>query len=331
MKNVLVTGPTGLIGNSIIEHLLTKGDDRGDAYAVSALVRDVEKSAKVLPSGVQIKKGDITDPSSLSEAMVNIDLVFHAAGMPEQWVTDIDIFDRVNRIGTRNVFEAAYSRGVKRVVYTSTMDVFEKDSNGILTEGKFDPNPKPTAYERSKQAAEREAIPYQDKGLEIVFMNPSAVYGPSHVLGTLNLFLLQLLNGKVPLLPPGGMSVAYIDEVAKAHITAAKRASNGDRFLLADGHFSVKEIALLFSDVAKRNHVPYSAPLWLLKCVAAFSKPVSKIFKVKPLVSKGELAFLTWNAKVDAAKAKRMLGYVQTDFKIGLEKTLPFLKAYKAL
>src|SRR4051812_36718980 len=148
---VLVTGATGLIGNAIAKKLVVAGT------RVRALVRDVDRARPLLPAEVDLRKGDVTDVSSLREAVRDARHVFHAAGMPEQWQRDAAVFDRVNREGTVNVLEAALAAGVERVVYTSTMDVFAAERGGTLVETNLDPDPKPTAYERSKQAADRDA------------------------------------------------------------------------------------------------------------------------------------------------------------------------------
>lgn len=221
---ILVTGATGLVGNAIAARLAARGD------AVRALVRDVARAKTVVPEGVELVKGDLDDPVSLAAAMAGVELVFHAAGMPEQWQADESTFDRVNRLGTRNVAEAALAARVDRVVYTSTMDVFAAPRGGTLVEDNVDPEPKPTAYERSKQAAEREVEAVAQKGLEVVYVNPAAVYGPSPVVTGLNVFLRRLLRGEVPMLPPGGMPVAFVDGVADVHLAAAERGAAQERY-----------------------------------------------------------------------------------------------------
>ena len=222
---VLVTGATGLMGHRIAELLVEAG------HEVSVLARDPAKAAKLL-DGVTVHRGDITDKSSLAPAMTGVGWVFHAAGMPEQWHKDERIFDRVNRGGTANVLEAALEAGVERAVYTSTMDVFAAPAGGTLVETNLDHGDKPTAYERSKQAADREAERVRQKGLEVVHVCPSAGYGPSPVHVGLNSFFIKLLNKQSPVLPPGGASVVYIDGCARAHLAAAAGGVPSSRRLL---------------------------------------------------------------------------------------------------
>ena len=322
---VLVTGATGLIGNGIARALLGRGD------RVRALVRNPEGARAILPAGIEIAQGDILEEKSVDTALEGVKLVFHAAGMPEQWQTDESIFDRVNREGTRIVLSAAARAGVRRVVYTSTMDVFAAPPGGTLVESNIDAEPKPTAYERSKQAAEREAVAIEASGLDIVYVNPGAVYGPSPVSATLNQFFVRLLAGKVPMLPPGGMSIAYIDGVTFVHLAAAERGKRGERYLVADEHLSMAEIAKYARDAEGRGRaVPKVAPLFFMRALATISAPIARTFGIAPLIAPGELSFLTWNAHVDASKAKRELGFVPTPARDGVRKTIAALMQHNS-
>ena len=56
--------------------------------------------------------------------MQGCDIAFNAMGLPEQWLADEKQFERVNARGTEAVVLAAVGAGVRRVVHTSTIDVF---------------------------------------------------------------------------------------------------------------------------------------------------------------------------------------------------------------
>lgn len=322
--NVLVTGATGLIGNALVRRLVERGD------AVRALVREPERAAKVLPAGVELVRGDVTAPESLPAAVRGVERVFHAAGMPEQWQADEGVFDRVNRQGTVNVLKAALEAQVRRVVYTSTMDVFAAPRGGTLVETNIDTAAKPTAYERSKQAAEREAEALRQQGLDVVYVNPAAVYGPSPVHVALNSMFLKLLNGQMPALPPGGMPVVYVDGVTDVHLAAAEKGASGERYLVADEHLSNTELARAILRAAGRpERVPFTAPEPLMKLLAAVSEPLARAFGFTPLVARGQLSFMLWNVRVDASKAQRELGFRPTPLAEGMEKTVAFLREQK--
>ena len=88
--------------------------------------------------------------------MAGAGLAFFAKGLPETCQRDESVFDRVNRIGTRNLLEAARGACVRRVVCTSTMAVFAAPRGGVVIEGPLDPIERRSAYESSKVAAQRD-------------------------------------------------------------------------------------------------------------------------------------------------------------------------------
>src|SRR3954454_2214175 len=145
---VLVTGATGKVGYAIASLLLDRGDQ------VRALVRDSKRAASIPPAGIEPIEGDVTDAQSLAAAVEGCELVFNAMGMPEQWVRDEAIFDRVNAIGSRELARAANRAGIRRFVHTSTHDVFHAETGESFNETMLADYPKGTAYERSKQHAE---------------------------------------------------------------------------------------------------------------------------------------------------------------------------------
>jgi nucleoside-diphosphate-sugar epimerase len=140
----LVTGATGKVGHAIASALLDRGDE------VRALVRDPKRAASILPAGIEPIAGDVTHPDTLAAAVEGCDLVFNSMGMPEQWVRDESIFDRVNAIGSQQVAIAAKRAGVRRLIHTSTHDVFHADTGERFDETMLADYPKGTAYERSK-------------------------------------------------------------------------------------------------------------------------------------------------------------------------------------
>jgi dihydroflavonol-4-reductase len=315
-----VTGATGLIGHRIVGLLRQAG------HQVTALVRDPPRARKLLGDDIELHRGDVTDVASIAPGMAGMDWVFHAAGMPEQWQADDAIFDRVNRGGTRNVLDAALDAKVKRVIYTSTLDVFAAPRGGTVVEERLDAADKPTAYERSKQAADREAQRAQKAGLEVVHVCPAAVYGPSPVHVGLNSFFIKLLKRESPLLPPGGLSVLFVDGCAKGHLAAAEVGKSGERYLLADTHVSNSDLAREILAQSDDKRLPPTAPRWLVQAVASGSELAAKYLGVSPLIAKGQLHFLEWDVRVDARKAERELGFRPTALADGVAMTVAFLR-----
>jgi len=323
--NVLVTGATGLIGHSVAHRLADRG------HTVRALVRDEVRAQPLLPARVHRVLGDVTRPESLGPTLVGVEWLFHCAGLSERWQRDEGIFDRVNRQGTANVLAAAAAARVKRMIYTSAMDVFAAPRGGVVVEGELDPVPKPTAYQRSKVDAEREVQRALDRGVEVVVINPVAVYGPAPVVTGLNAAMVKLVKGQMPLLPPGGMSLAYVDGVADAHLAAAERGKTGGHYLVADGYLGLRELAERVASLVPGVAVPRVAPEWFLRGAAGAMAALGRVFGFAPMVAPGELEFVLWQARADASKATRELGFRPTPLEEGLQRTVQHLRDIKAI
>ena len=316
----LVTGATGKVGNGIARALVERGDE------VRALVRDPGRAAAVLPPGVEARRGDVTDPLSLEQAVAGCEVVFNAMGLPEQWLPDERTFDRVNAEGTRNVARAAREAGARRLVHTSTEDVFHAEPGERFDESQVAGYPKGTVYERSKQRAEQLALAERD-GMEVVIVNPAAVYGPGPSASvSFDQGLIEpLVRRRLPALPPGGFGLVYVEGVASGHLLAAERGRDGERYILCDTHISLRDFAHAVVREAGRGWVPPTLPLPLARGMAAGSEALSRVIRRPPLLSRGQLYFFTWNAHPVSAKAQAELGWEPTPLAEGVRRTLAAL------
>jgi dihydroflavonol-4-reductase len=314
---VLVTGATGKVGNAISSALLERGDQ------VRALVRDPKRAATVLPAGIEPVRGDATDPQSLAVAADGCELVFNSMGMPEQWVRDEAIFDQVNAIGSQEMARAAKHAGVRRFIHTSTHDVFHAESGQHFNETMLAEYPKGTAYERSKQHAEELVLAERD-GMEVVILNPAGVYGPtpSPTPSFENSVFEPVVRKRLPALPPGGTGMAFVEGVAAGHLLAAEKGGDGERYILADGYMSFKEMAEEVKRIAGRGRVPPVMPAGVARGVAAVGAGISRVIRRPPLLPRGQLEYILWQAHPDSSKAQGELGWNTTPIDEGIRQTL---------
>jgi nucleoside-diphosphate-sugar epimerase len=251
------------------------------------------------------------------------EVVFNSMGLPEQWVRDVAIFDRVNAIGSGALAGAARRAGVRRFVHTSTIDVFAAEPGERFDETMLATEPKGTAYERSKQRAEELVLAERD-GIEVVILNPSGVYGPgpSSTVSFDRGMFEPLVRKRLPALPPGGSGLVFTEGVAAGHLLAAERGADGERYILADTYATLRELAETVVSVAGRGRVPPSMPVPLARIFAGVGEGVSRVIRRPPMLSRGQLHYFRWQARPDSSKAQSDLGWRPTPLEDGVRATL---------
>lgn len=313
---VLLTGATGKIGNAVARRLHERGD------RVVALVRDPARARDLLPDSVELAQGDVTDPESLRLAAAGADAAINSMGIFEQWTRDPDIFNRVNAAGARAVAAAAREAGAKRIVHTSTFDVFDAPRGGIVSEERVADYEKSTPYERSKQLAERLVLAEAELGIEVVFVNPASIIGPGPWVQTgWDGVLRDALRGRLPVAPPGGMTLTWVEDAADAHLTALDRGEPGGRYIVADGYATVAEVCAVAIDEAGRGRRPRALSEPLARLLARAGEGVSKVIGRPPLLPKGQLEFLLWEARADSTKVRKELGIEPLDWQEAVRRT----------
>jgi dihydroflavonol-4-reductase len=316
----LVTGATGKVGNAVARRLAERGDE------VVALVRDAARGRELLPAGVELAVGDVTEIESLRAAVEGADGAFNCMGIFEQWLPDPGVFDLVNAEGARNVVAAAREAGVSRVVHTSTFDVFHAERGGTVREDLLADHPKGTPYERSKQRAEELVLAEADRGIEVVICNPAGVYGPGPWADAgIDGLLRDALRRRLPALPPGGLSTAFADDVAAAHLAAFERGAGGERYILADGYATGREIVTAAVEAAGRGWVPPTIPASAARGLARGGEAISRLLKRPPLLGVGQLHFLLWEARADSSKARARLGVEFRPWQEGIRATVEWM------
>ncbi len=212
----LVTGATGAIGPSLVNHLLNNGY-AVRSYSLSRPASDLFDGSKVISF-----QGDITDGAALGEALAGVDVVFHLAALLHIENPAQDMAPRyrlVNVDGSRIVAEEAAKAGVRRLVYFSTVKVYGICQREPVTE-LHPTNPK-TIYAQTKLEGERAVRAVE--GLETVVLRLSAVYGP-RLRGSWARLVRAIQRGWF--LPIGNLqnvhSLTYVSDVARAAQLAAE-------------------------------------------------------------------------------------------------------------
>ena len=199
-RTILVTGPTGFIGQRLVGRLADAGYD-------------------VRPYGRE-QTGDLSVETDWRPGLTNVDTIIHLAGrahVMNETAADPDaIYNRINRDATETLARQAQEAGVRRLVFVSTSKVMGESGGPFSAES----TPKPSdSYSRSKLAAEK-SIQSCD-GLQSVIIRPPLVYGPG-VKGNF-IKLIGLVDKGLPL-PFGAIrntrSLIGLDNLCDALVAA---------------------------------------------------------------------------------------------------------------
>jgi len=180
-RQVLVTGAGGFIGSHLVESLAASGahvrafvryNSRGDSGLLSLAPRE-------LHSNIDVIAGDLRDLPALLAASQGVDTVFHLGALiaiPYSYVHPVEVVQS-NVLGTLNVMLAGRENGVRRIVHTSTSEVYGTALRVPIDESH--PLQGQSPYSASKIGADKlvESF-YCAFDLPAVTVRPFNTYGP---------------------------------------------------------------------------------------------------------------------------------------------------------
>jgi len=198
-KKILVTGADGFIGSHLTEELVRRG------YSVRAFVFYnsfnswgwLDHSEPETLKSLDVFAGDIRDPNGVRKAMQGMDMVFHLAALiaiPFSYHSP-DSYVDTNIKGTLNVLQAAREIGCRRVLITSTSEVYGTARYVPIDE--HHPFQGQSPYSATKIGADRIAESfYRSFNTPVTIVRPFNTYGPRQsARAVIPTVITQLLAG----------------------------------------------------------------------------------------------------------------------------------------
>jgi predicted dehydrogenase/nucleoside-diphosphate-sugar epimerase len=223
-RKVLVTGATGFIGGRLVERLhLDEGAE------VAAMVNSFSHAARLARFALEMPKATLTDADAIDRAVAGCKIVFHLAydGLSPQ----------SNITGAHNLLEACHRHAVERLVYVSSMAVYEPlPSVPLDVTEEFQLPPTRWVYADTKRAIEKAVLDFgRNKGLPVTILQPTIVYGPFG--GAFTMVTAERMSRGTLVLPDDGdgcCNAVYVDDLVDAMLLAAYREEAlGQRFLIS--------------------------------------------------------------------------------------------------
>lgn len=199
MEKVLVTGADGFIGSHLVERLMEEGKKvRAFVYYNSFNSWGwLDSFPKEKLREIEIFAGDIRDPNGVREAMRGVDAVYHLAALiaiPFSYHSP-DSYVDTNIKGTLNVLQAGRDLGTKRLLITSTSEVYGTAQYVPIDEKH--PYQGQSPYSATKIGADRLAESfYRSFEMPITIVRPFNTYGPRQsARAVIPTIITQLLSG----------------------------------------------------------------------------------------------------------------------------------------
>jgi dihydroflavonol-4-reductase len=230
----LLTGASGFIGSWIARTLAPAPG------TLRVLARPGSDLSLLEGLSVEVAEGDLLDPPSLRRALEGVSRVYHVAGLRRFHPRDAEIVRQVNFEGTMNLFEAALSAGVGRIVYTASIFALGRaESPEHPADEDTDFNAEDLLnipYIRAKRDSEIVAQAYIAQGLPLIRLYPGLCLGPGDRNRSSSGAIDAWLHGQLPgVITGGGICLMDVRDAAAAHIAAMERGVPGRRYL-ATGH-----------------------------------------------------------------------------------------------
>lgn len=261
MKKILVTGADGFIGSHLTEFLVAQGYDvRAFVYYNSFNSWGwLDTAPKDILSNLDVFPGDIRDPHGVKKAMEGCDTVLHLAALiaiPFSYHSP-DAYVDTNIRGTLNILQAARELCVRRVVHTSTSEVYGTALTVPITEEH--PLQGQSPYSATKIGADQLALSFQRSfSLPVAIARPFNTYGPRQsARAVIPTIITQLAAGQREI-KLGSISptrdLNYVEDTVRGfHRMALADGIEGEVINLGSGYeISVGDLALTIGRLMNR-------------------------------------------------------------------------------
>ena len=238
----------------------------------------------------------------------------------------------INVEGSRNIMQAAFDEGVRRIVYTSTVGCL-----GLHNDGTPANEDTPVTidemighYKRSKFLAEEEVRGWAKRGLPVIIVNPSTPVGELDIKPTpTGKIIVDFLRGKMFGYVDTGMNLIDVKDCAEGHVLAAEKGRIGERYILGSRNLTLKALFDALSTVtgiaSPKMHVPH----WIAEGYARLENLWSiSVAGREPDVPLESVKLARHKMWFDSAKAVRELGLPQNPIEPALERAVSWFREH---
>ena len=297
---VLITGGTGFVGAHTVDALIDNG------HEPRLLVRDPKRLPR---DDVDHLVGDATDVDAVDRALEGMDAVIHAASVVSLNIRDAARVLDVNQRAADVVLRQAVERGLDPVVHVSSLSALMPNEPGGVVNRDSPVSTATGTYARSKAAAEKIARDLQAQGAPVVTTYPSMVLGPRDPnVGEGTTAYRNLLRGRTPAMPPGGLHIIDVRDVAAVHLALLQPGRGPRRYLVTGTHMTAQRAVEHLEQLTGRTIRMVWLPVGLVHAGGRVADAVQRVVPLKIPVSYEMVTSLTADPTCDDAVTRSELG-----------------------
>lgn len=317
---ILVTGASGFIGTSLVPKLVAAG------HKVRTMGRSSSIPKIFQGLALEHKRGDVTNPEQVQEAVAGCDVVYHLAGLVSYKKRDLNRQYAVNVLGTRNVLDACLRNDVKRVIHTSSVAAMGIPKEGQIADEKFEYNlyGLGLSYCDTKHEAELEVNSFVRQGLPVIMLNPGIIFGEGDTHPHHHVIFGAMAKGWAVGVPPGGVPFSDINDVVDAHIAALSQGRTGERYVLVSANLTMREAGAIFAKIFGTRAPVMEIPGPLLVGLGTAVETIFPLIGLNPALSR-QVAWLSQHKIFfSSKKAEEELNFKATPFSETIKRTTPY-------
>lgn len=263
---ILVTGASGFLGGHMCDALRNR-------YDIVGMVRQNSDTSLLERMGIELRRGDLSDPATLDDAVRDVDAVVHLAAY--YTLTGArEMYQRINVDGTRHLLSSMLKNGVDRIIYCSTTEAVGPTGREPIDE---DHPPGPVyEYGRTKLMGEQIVREHALKGIKHTIVRPSGIYGPRNLEDISYWFITSFGDSPMGRFVVGDgrrlLQFVHVEDVVQGFQRALERPGTaiGRTYHITDNRaYSYDEIYAILADIFDRHPPRVHIPVPLVKALVA--------------------------------------------------------------
>jgi NAD dependent epimerase/dehydratase len=311
-REILVTGAGGFIGSHLVEELAHRGNHVRAflRYTSAASIGNLVYLPEKVRRNITTIFGDVRDADAVRRAAEGCDLIFHLAAsiaIPYSYLHPREVLE-TNLMGTLNVLTAARDLKIKRLVHTSTSEVYGTAQKVPIDE--FHPLQGQSPYAASKIAADKLVQSFHRSfGIPVAIVRPFNTYGPRQSdRAVIPMIISQVLMRneiKLGSLEPS-RDFTYVTDTVEGFIRIAEvDEALGEEVNLGTGRaISIGDLVRMICTLLGKESLEI----------------IEESARLRPKASE------VWRLQADYSKAKRLLGWEpHVSLLVGLRSTIEWI------